>query len=485
MRLAPRVAGWLAVGALFSACTPLLLDLDRSGKGGGADGGPGRDSGVPDTGGADGADTGAPPVLPAATPQWSIVPADAAPTFGSALAGTALWAFVGDPGADNGDGLLGAFRPPTGGRTTLTLDDAAWRLRGDDRDALGCAVSLDGPAEWIAVAACAADTRGEEAEDAGEVHLLPVAELRVGDVPLADTTRTVLVGEYDGGAMGSAVAFGDLDGDGFSDLLAGAPGEDDSAGRVRLEPGPFFPGVIAGRDAPWSMRGDTSGAGLGTFLAAEDLDGDGRDELITCGPGESLGGRRVGVCVIVAGQADWSLDDGPAAALEALRFAGDADHALPTPRAAFSCPGPARDCATAGGPRTWWVADPSADEGRGALWWAPLSAPWPARLGPADGAGEARGAGGLGAAILAVDGDRVLASAPRDGPGGALFLFDATATGAGPVRLADAPPGDLGLGLPLAAFSPVLIATGVARHPDATAGSPGVRIWSVNGLWGD
>lgn len=480
MRLARRVVLPLVLGAAPTACTPLLLDLDRGGKGGG---GPAPDSGAPDSADPDSGDSGGSEPPPGAAAIWSIVPVDAAPAFGAGVAGSALWVFVGDPGADNGDGLVGAFRPPEDGRDTLTLEDATYRLRGDDRDALGCAVLLDAPAEWLAVAACAADTRAEDAEDAGEVHLLPVAELRVGDIPLADTARTVLVGEYDGGALGAAVAFGDLDGDGFSDLLAGAPGEDDGAGRVRLLPGPFFPGAVAGRDAPWSMRGDTSGEGLGSFLDVADLDGDGRDELITCGPGERRSGRRVGVCVVVAGQAEWLLDDGPAAELEAVRFSGTADHALPTPRAAFSCAGPARACDEAEGPRTWWVADPAAGEGEGAVWWASLAVPWPARLGPTDGAGLVRGAGGLGAGLRVVDGDRVLASAPQDGPGGVLFLLDASAVGGAPERFAEAPPGDVGLGEPLVPLSPALLATGVARHPGAPAGSPGVRIWNVNGLW--
>ncbi|MDP2314838.1 MAG: MopE-related protein [Pseudomonadota bacterium] len=110
-------------------------------------------------------------------------------------------------------------------------------------------------------------------------------------------------GEASGDEAGTAVAFaGDTDGDGYGDLLVGAPGADREAGRVYLVAGP--PGVDPLPGALAVLRGDTAGAALGAGVAgAGDVDGDGRCDLLSGAPGDSRGGAGAGAAWLLYGPA--------------------------------------------------------------------------------------------------------------------------------------------------------------------------------------
>ena len=202
---------------------------------------------------------------------------------------------VGAPGDVGGAGGVGVFRGPVQGQQEL--GDAATWLRGDpehaplgeglaagdlDGDGLGDLLlsgpTLAGGAVWVAFGPL----------DTG-VQL-------VSDLPVR------VDAEQAGDELGTAMATGDLDGDGVDDLVISAPGAWDEAGAVYLLQGGEVVHARAGRlvatQARARLDGATAGDRAGMRLdASGDLDGDGRRDLVVGAPGvlRSGGQRQAGL----------------------------------------------------------------------------------------------------------------------------------------------------------------------------------------------
>ncbi|MEJ2687894.1 MAG: FG-GAP-like repeat-containing protein, partial [Gammaproteobacteria bacterium] len=84
--------------------------------------------------------------------------------------------------------------------------------------------------------------------------------------------------------FGWSVAAGDVNGDGFDDVIVGAPyytGDRSQAGRVSV----YFGSAQGLHAAPaWSIEGGEAHALFGYAVAAADVDGDGRTDLIAGAP---------------------------------------------------------------------------------------------------------------------------------------------------------------------------------------------------------
>jgi hypothetical protein len=114
-----------------------------------------------------------------------------------------------------------------------------------------------------------ADGVGDVLNNAGEVHLLFGGDtLPEGRDLLDDKTDVQMVGGDPNDSMGFSVAAGDVDGDGITDVLTGAPLAD-SCDNGRLDAGDAY--AVLGRD-DWPEGITLKGAGDLTFLGAEEGD---------------------------------------------------------------------------------------------------------------------------------------------------------------------------------------------------------------------
>ncbi|MFJ8978090.1 FG-GAP-like repeat-containing protein [Streptomyces sp. NPDC102282] len=187
--------------------------------------------------------------------------------FGATLA-------TGDFDGDGGDDILAAS--PGAGR--------AWAVDGSDRSFSAPLTLADSPVQDITVATGDFDHDGYEDaaltfRNADGTNPLVVARGSAGGL----RTDTVTVLE---GAGGRALATGDVNGDGYADLSVGRPAASDS-GEIITYPGSSN-GLEADEEAAIDADDlDSPGAGseVGTSLAMGDTDADGYTDVLVGAPG--------------------------------------------------------------------------------------------------------------------------------------------------------------------------------------------------------
>ena len=127
--------------------------------------------------------------------------------------------------------------------------------------------------------------------------------------PLVESTGLThsqgkLVGEEAGDFAGSAVAMGDVDGDGLADLLVGAPGE--SSGPFAAGAAYVFMGVPVGEislgTAEAKLLGEVAYDAAGEAVAsAGDVNGDGHDDVLVGAPLADPAGENRGAAYLLLG----------------------------------------------------------------------------------------------------------------------------------------------------------------------------------------
>ncbi len=185
---------------------------------------------------------------------------------------------VGAPGNFSGKGRANLFL----GSSTGLASSPSWAVYGSTvADSVGSRVSILGDVDGdglpeIAVAAVGAAGHGE-------------VRIYRGASPLPSTTPTwILSGDQAGENFGfSITGVGDVDGDGYADLVVGSPNWDGpsatDAGRAQL----YLGGAGGLSTSPaWQLRGDlqASWALTGYDLALGDFNGDGRSDLAVGAP---------------------------------------------------------------------------------------------------------------------------------------------------------------------------------------------------------
>ncbi len=209
----------------------------------------------------------------------------------------------------NGDAAGSAYLvlgPVTG---NVALSDAAVvKLEGEAaRDFAGCAVAGVGDVDGDGLNDLLVGAEGEDtgADSAGAAYLVLGPVTASGTLALGDLSAAKFTGENNYNDAGAALsAAGDVNADGYQDLLIGSSTQDSagsSAGAAYLVLGPVT-GELSLASANAKLTGEQAFDFAGTSVAgAGDVDADGYDDIIVGALGESTAGSNAGAVYLLQG----------------------------------------------------------------------------------------------------------------------------------------------------------------------------------------
>ncbi len=219
---------------------------------------------------------------------------------------------LNDDGED--DVLMGAPSESTGAAYLIygpwdegsTSDDAAAAFSGvASNDKLGGAMaSADFDGDGILDLAIGSPGYDSPGSDSGAVWIFGDGAYG-GSVATSDATARFTGSSTGKPGVGAAVATGDLNADGYADLVVGSPGADtggtDSGTVFALDGGAVLSGTYAYTAATTAAYGVSAGDKLGWSVAVGDVDGDGADDVLAGAPANDGGGANAGAGFLMLG----------------------------------------------------------------------------------------------------------------------------------------------------------------------------------------
>jgi hypothetical protein len=168
---------------------------------------------------------------------------------------------------------------------------AAEQAGADAGHAVACRDDLNGDGlPDVAIGAPFADSRRQGLDGTGAVYVIDGQQIAAegGVQDLATAASVTLWGTSVESYAGTAIATGDIDGDGLADLVVGAPGSSSGAGEALVF---LSPSEATGASPAFAIGGADGGDRFGTTVLLSDLNHDGFFDLGVGAPRENPTGK--------------------------------------------------------------------------------------------------------------------------------------------------------------------------------------------------